>query len=473
MESNAKSVNNANTAPILDAPTIQTSHEDSPIDSNAGSQMSSVATDPPRPDSASSRSVTLAESGTAQPVGTLNGVSENKALDDLNDAVDAIDENLDQAIGHAADSIWNFASAVTGTVSNVVKERQPGLDNLRKNVTSRFAPLDTFGRDLSTQIGALAPNEASLSKWTGSMKSVAESVQRNAEAMEAAILAKANGLEKDHFVRADPGKPLTQEENSGIAMSDPAVGLLAIGGRKSAEDDEENIDVNEEIAKVGESIQNSLLGQTVGDLWTGLWGRGGDADADGRQVEINMPKTRFEKRIHELQANPDTYCEPAEDLDAFEKWSKSFVLEAHADSCIAILDTHDNIAELYERVVPRIVDEDTFWMRYFFARHILEEEEEKRKRLLERAEHAVTETGGDDDGWGDDDWDDDVDDKGQKQQAEDTATSMVVGANSSNATEPKGDAEPRQKKTQPLDSSPMSNILQKTSGDDWGDDDWE
>lgn len=471
MESNSKSVYSISSGPAIDASIPQEPHEDSGVDLSTGAEVSPAAVDSSKRESASTGPTIPIEEKTAETAGSVKSTSDNVAQNKTDDAVDMTDENLDQALGYAADSIWNFASAVTGTVSNVVKEGQPGFENLRKNVTSRLAPLDTFGRDLTTQIGALAPNEASFSKLTGSVKSVAESVQRNAEAMEAAILAKANGLERDNFVRADPGEPLSRGENSEIVMSDLAVGLLSFNDREQGKNNEDEIDVNEEIAKVSESIQNSVLGQTVEDLWTGIWGKGGDANEDGLEAEANLPKTRFEKRIYELQSNPDTYCEPAEDPDAFEEWSKTFLLDDHAGSCIAILDTHDNIAELYERVVPRIVDEDIFWMRYFFARAILEKEEEKRKRLLERAEHTVTGGGDDDDGWGDDDWDDGAGDKGHE-QAEGVATSKADGADSSEIGN-LGDEEQEKKKTQPLDSAPSSNVIQKTSGDDWGDDDWE
>lgn len=342
--------------------------------------------------------------------GEPNGGDNELTFDGIKAAVGEIDDNIDDALGQAADSFWNFATSVTGKVTNAVKDGQPGFENLRKNVTSRLAPLDHIGRDLTSHIGALTRNEAAIANITGSVKSVAETVQRNAQAMEAAILAKANMTESSEASWAiEPsGVALDDGGASEVAVGDPAMGVLPLISVKGDVGPEDVINVNEEIAKVGEKISNSLVGQTVGDIWTGLWGNSlADEHGNGLDGVANVPKTRFEKRIFELQANPDTYCEPAKDLNAFEQWSKSFVLDDNAESCIAVLDCHESIAELYERVVPRIVDEDTFWMRYFFARHVLEKEEERRKRLLERAENAVAE-GDDDDGWGDDDWDDDT-----------------------------------------------------------------
>lgn len=331
---------------------------------------------------------------------------QSLTFDDLKAAVDQMDGNIDEALGHAADSIWSFATNVTGRVTNAVKDGQPGLENLRKNVTSRLAPVGTIGRDLTSHIGTFAQNDTNIASLTGSVKSVAASVQRNAVAMEAAILAKANQTDLSGAVNDANETAVSGAEDSAVEFGDPAIGVIPMNV-KDRGDGDPTISVNEEIAKVGETISNSLVGQTVGGLWSGLWnnlaGDGEGLEEDG--VEESVPKTRFEQRIFELQANPDTYCEPAKDLDAFEAWSKSFLLDDHADGCIAILDAHAAIAELYERVVPRIVDEDTFWMRYFFARYVLEQEEERRKKLLERAEHAVVEEDNDDEGWGDDDWD--------------------------------------------------------------------
>lgn len=431
------------------------------------------------------------------------GGDETLTFGGIKAAVNEIDDNLDDALGHAADSIWSFATSVTGKVTSVVKDGPPDFENLRKNVTTRLAPLDHIGRDLSSHISALAPNEAAIANITGSVKSVAESVQRNAQAMEAAILAKANMVESTEASRAigESGTPLDDAGASEVAVGDPAMGVLPLMSVKGDDDPEDVIDVNEEIAKVGETITNSFVGQTVGDIWTGLWGNSADDQQDDGLEAADVPKTRFEKRIFELEANPDTYCEPAKDLDAFAEWSKSFVLDENADNCIAILDRHESIAELYERVVPRIVEEDTFWMRYFFARHVLEKEEERRKRLLERAENTVAEADDDEDGWGDDDWDDDTQVQAEGNPFDGKAEDGIEGSEAVDSESPSftGHEEEAPKGTTVSGEAATNNVLEEepnsesqktanavaaskpvkkvevvsTPDDDWGDDDWE
>lgn len=407
-------------------------------------------------------------------------------MSDLRAAVDDLDENLDEALGHAADSIWSFATSVTGKVSSVVD--QPGLETLRKNVTSRLAPLDNIGRDLQSSLGALAPDENSIANLAGSVKSVAASVQRNAEMMEKAILAKANQT-------SDTSRHIPQDVMdcpAELAVDDNAIGVVPVV------EPTDTLDVNEEIAKVGETISNSL-GQ-VGGLWSGLWGKGPDEQDMEPSVAPQVQRTRFEKRIFELQANPDTYCEPAKDLDAFGKWTTDFSLDDHTDDCIQLLTSHDSIAELYERVVPRIVDEDTFWMRYFFAKHVLEVEEQRRKKLLERAGNVVVEQEDEEDGWGDDDWGDDVaakvekeenpaietrdssqDNNGEQNKDHTETTSDNLASINNETVEKEGSSgEDKSAKTSKDDKSavkmtPIAQVaeVQGKEDDDWGDDDWE
>ncbi|CAN8061556.1 unnamed protein product [Agarophyton chilense] len=217
-------------------------------------------------------------------------------LDDIRAAADQIDENIDNALGHAADTLWSFASSVRGTMSSVVSD-ESGLANLRKNVTSHLAPLDDFGRGIQSQIGALAPKDVTIANITGSMRSVAQSVQRNAQAVEDAILAKAN-------------EPVTESQASGASQVQ----------RREA---------------------SSLL--------------------------------------------------------------------AGADDGMDILS------------VPNIIDDNTFWKRYFFARDILRQEEERRRKLLSRAETAETEGPNEEEGWGDDDW---GEDENQANEAPEMPTSM-------------------------------------------------
>lgn len=338
-------------------------------------------------------------------------------MKDVKNVVNKIEDNIDEALDTAAQSLWSFASSVTGVTDAAT------LGRLRQNVSSHLAPL---GQNLSSKLEQLAPTDH-VANLAGSVKNVAKTVQRNAQEMERAILAKANG-------EGDVGPQFVENEvilddiaaGAGMGTRNVATSKMLPSGKDGTEHSNDGhaskdqqkagaLGVEEGIARVGEMVGASIE-KTVGGFWSGLWGAEDDPKWEmvGReghtgQPALRAPTTRFEKRIHDLQANPDTYCEPASDIDAFAEWGNAFSLDDHADECIEILSKHESIAELYERVVPNIVDEDTFWMRYYFAKHKLEQEEVRRQRLLQRAENGVSLDQEDDDGWGDDDWEDDSD----------------------------------------------------------------
>lgn len=346
-------------------------------------------------------------SGTNKRATNPNNTAEDGSdftMTDIRAAVDELDENIDEAFGHAAQSIWRLAASVTGSVSSAVGET-PSLGQIRENVTTRLKPLDALSHNLSSRLEAITPAD-SVAKFAGSVKFVAQNVQRNAQEMERALLSKANGGEQ--IDKATESAVLFDDVGISVTprSSTAAINVDVEDTGEQSKSEESSMRVEEEIAKVGAS-----LGKTVGGLWNGLWGseQGGWELADGDGMPWNgsgsVPTTRFEKRVYELQANPNTYCEPAADLDGFEEWGQDFDLEKRADECIQILSTHDAIAELYERVVPDIVEENIFWMRYFYAKHVLEVEEERRKKLLERAEGGGEHVE-EDDGWDDDDWED-------------------------------------------------------------------
>lgn len=438
---------------------------------------------------------------------------EDLSLSDIRAAVDEIDENIDEAFENAAQSFWHFASSVTGTVSSAVNEA-PSLETLRDNVTSHLKPLDAISHNISSKLEALAPTELPdrVATLAGSVKSVAQSVQRNAQQMELAILSKANGDDTQQQPSDDPdgaksGSPVQAAEAGGgdsggaddtTSGSSTSKGLDHQGQAKKILDDSAasaGLAV-EEIAKVGAS-----LGKTVGGLWSGLWGGEPEivgwqrADGNGAQALSGntagkVPATRFEKKMLQLQADPNTYCEPAKDLDQFEKWGRTFNLDNETEECLEILSTHEEIAQLYERVVPVIVEEDTFWMRYFFAKYMLVQEEERRKKLLERAESGGAQGDAEDD-WGDDDWGDadatagdddddnnndngdDGDGDGDDKKQGDAAEKTGDNEGDSEAGEKKKKVEKKAETVQTETKAAVGNDGNAAESSDWGDDDWE
>lgn len=413
------------------------------------------------------------------------------SMSEVKTAIDELDEDIENAFGRAADSIWSLASSV----GSAVREHQPGLDNLRKNVSSRLAPV-------GSQIASLAPKEESLANFTGSVtgsvRSVAATVQRNAVAVEEAILKKANsiGTEPPAASAAEGASAATRSASDAPIGSPSMLPLLNQTVGRGLETVDRGLEsVDKSLARVGDSLKESLVGQTVGGLWDGLWG-GGDDDEDGddslddEPVVEDVPRNRFAQRLLDLQANPDTYCKPAADMEAYTKWCEGFVLDEYAKKCVAILHQHAAIAELYMKVVPGMVEEDTFWMRYFFAESVLEKEEDRRRKLLERAETAVASGAAEEeeDGWGDDDWEADEAEEekpleketaekesGKEKEGEGAGAAGTAGVTADSAEVDTASGGKESKSATPVKAE--IPIAQSTSKDAEGglsdDDDWE
>jgi BSD domain len=404
----------------------------------------------------------------------------------LDSTIDAFDDSLDRAIDTAASNLGNLWSSIsfaasrsgptpdlvdnTGSLdSNAAENAEPDSTSanpappgawLASRANAFATQAQNFagaGAGMAAQAGAgfaaqaaqanrgLASGEA-LSALTGVAKNVASTVQRNASAVESAILEAANGGVTDQEIGDVDGEPLLGDGEGMVARpgdpGDVAVGdasdAAGLGLGATADDVEEDpiqsaareaigeyvksdLDVGAELTNAAQTLQNSAAAQAVsgflGSIWVSLAGDDytfDDAEAGQREFNsthgraANVAVSRFQRLVLDLETNPDTYCEPAADLDALAAWKTAFSydLEARSAECISLLERHASISDLYERVVPSAIDEETFWLRYFYARHVLDKQEEQRKNLLQRAVGGAFAEPEAESGWDDDDWDD-------------------------------------------------------------------
>ncbi|KAK2646837.1 hypothetical protein Ddye_022032 [Dipteronia dyeriana] len=141
--------------------------------------------------------------------------------------------------------------------------------------------------------------------------------------------------------------------------------------------------------------------------------------------------SRFEMQLNAIQCNYDTYCTEPEDLEEYERWRQGFVLDDDERSreIESLVSANGVIGEIYKEVVcaSELVDEETFWSRYFYRVHKLKLAEEARARLVQRAISMDEE---EDLSW---DFDDDDDDE--------SGVSLVKGESSGNLEVEKRDSD--------------------------------
>ncbi|CAN0890181.1 BSD domain-containing protein 1 [Linum grandiflorum] len=102
--------------------------------------------------------------------------------------------------------------------------------------------------------------------------------------------------------------------------------------------------------------------------------------------------SRFDAQVRVIQGDTSTYCEEPDDLEDYGKWKSSeFVIEECRDEIISLLEGNGAVDAIYRKVVPGVVDEETFWSRYYYRIHKLKQAEALRANLVKRAISAEEE----------------------------------------------------------------------------------
>ncbi|CAO2198327.1 unnamed protein product [Urochloa humidicola] len=116
--------------------------------------------------------------------------------------------------------------------------------------------------------------------------------------------------------------------------------------------------------------------------------RTSDASASGASWRASLPSkkyTRFEAQVLALRADPATFTEEPEDSEGFAKWNSSFSIDEMKEQIEGVLRESPGLESFVERLVPSVVDYETFWSRYFFLVDKLKQAEDVRTKLVNRA----------------------------------------------------------------------------------------
>nr|GMD60250.1 BSD domain-containing protein 1-like [Ipomoea batatas] len=125
-------------------------------------------------------------------------------------------------------------------------------------------------------------------------------------------------------------------------------------------------------------VQESL--ETVGQAIDNIGSTGGDIN-----LQNLKPYSRIDAAIRAIQCDAKTYCEEPEESEDYREWKLGFVFEEKLEEIGDLVEGNIVIAEIYSEIVPRRVDRETFWSRYFYKVYCVKRAEEARARLVERA----------------------------------------------------------------------------------------
>ncbi|KAJ1691533.1 hypothetical protein LUZ63_015688 [Rhynchospora breviuscula] len=115
-----------------------------------------------------------------------------------------------------------------------------------------------------------------------------------------------------------------------------------------------------------------------------------DTDSNPRSsaassLPIMSRYTRFESQLIAARSDPATFTEPPEDPQDFAKWQSGFKLEEQKDEIDTLLKENSQVEVFLEKLVPNLVDEETFWSRYFYKIEKIKQAEDARAKIVKMA----------------------------------------------------------------------------------------
>ncbi|GBG74532.1 hypothetical protein CBR_g18942 [Chara braunii] len=194
----------------------------------------------------------------------------------------------------------------------------------------------------------------------------------------------------------------TDEDPGGVDDRQPVHNTLEVAAKTAGE--------------VVEVLEESLetVGQTIEDIGSSVWKGTAEIFAQVReavaQVEEEAGKnsklgrststTNFATsaitrgyrgaiygagQVSGMQRDSGTYCDEPDDAEDYSAWKSTFRLVDKKGDIDALLKENAFMQELQSRIVPLIVEYDTFWTRYFYRLHKLQQAEDARADLVKRA----------------------------------------------------------------------------------------
>ncbi|KAA8491848.1 BSD domain-containing protein 1 [Porphyridium purpureum] len=291
----------------------------------------------------------------------------------------ADDEDLDVVLERAAENLSSWV--------NAAYSRAPALDVQMAGLSLQAptTPIEFFQRFTKIRAGGGdAANDAGAGQSDRSGSAVAGLDQNGSS-------AEGSGHSQDV---EGGGAECTQSASAVIHVPDVAGAWNNIGTFWNSVKTQASAAVQQlgEEAEKATALAHSSSAQ--------LTASGAPASHDAGENAV--ARTRFQQKIEALRGKPDVYADPVEDTPEFQEWADGFALgDAQTEESMRILEQYPAIAKMHDSMVPDIVDDELFWMRYFYAKLNLEKGEQRRLALLQAAAENVADNE-EDIGWSDD-----------------------------------------------------------------------
>ncbi|PWA64247.1 BSD domain-containing protein [Artemisia annua] len=183
-----------------------------------------------------------------------------------------------------------------------------------------------------------------------------------------------------------------------------------------------------ELPEAGTSALDSVLKSTV-DIISQVAITNDNVDdneSDRGSNERKLSKfSRFGAKLDAIRRDERTYVEEVDDVEDFEKWKMGFVVGEKKEEIEKLVGENGVLAGIYEKLVlnGNVVDDGTFWFRYFYKVYRMEVQEEMRAKLVKRSLSSFDD---------DEDLSWDVDDDDEEEEGEKLVSKVVKSEKTDN-----------------------------------------
>ncbi|KAH7622196.1 putative BSD domain-containing protein 1 [Nannochloris sp. 'desiccata'] len=277
------------------------------------------------------------------------------------------------------DSWWSVASALKDAVKQQTAEITASLQNtdwkteinaLQEGLKEDTVEISQKAKEVTEELGQRTMHVAK------NLPQVVDEGRRKAVA------------QLEHL----PGSGAARAKEAAAHLQQAGASLSQMGHRVA-------LNTSEMFDHFSNAIQAEMNAVQDRDLNTNTF-RGGGASSS-RSLHRGNESTkfsRFDADVASMQRDSSTYCDEPDDNEDFETWVAVFDLPSRKPDIAKILSENTFMSELQTRIVPVVVDYESFWTRYFYRLHKLEERHAKVAALASRTAQMEE----DDLGWGTD-----------------------------------------------------------------------
>ncbi|KAG1338445.1 BSD domain-containing protein C22A12.14c [Cocos nucifera] len=132
--------------------------------------------------------------------------------------------------------------------------------------------------------------------------------------------------------------------------------------------------------------------ESVGGSVAGILAQGRESLLHPRESSVPQKATeisskqhsRFEAHVLAVRCDHKTFLEEPEDGEDFKTWKIGFELAEKEEEIERLGYENEILKGVIEKLVPDVLDYETFWSRYFYKIHMLKQAEDAQARFMRR-----------------------------------------------------------------------------------------